>query len=106
VVGGYYDQGGITARLIYTYNKGSQGSGANQNGITNAAIFGDSYHQLDLSSSIDLSEITDTDHLPTLTLDVINITKSVQRSYFQFPGAAFTYYKPGRTIVLGVRGQF
>ena len=46
------------------------------------------------------------DYLPTLTLDVINITKSTQRSYFQFPNAAFSYYEPGRSVMIGVRGSF
>jgi TonB-dependent receptor len=40
VLGGYYDRGGISARLIYTYNEGSQTGGFNQNGITNAGLFG------------------------------------------------------------------
>ena len=106
VAGGYYENGGISARLIYTYNKGSQNSGTNQNGIPDAAIFGDSYDQLDFSGSLDLAEIMGRDYLPTLTLDVINITKSTQRSYFQFPNAAFTYYTPGRTVMVGVRGRF
>lgn len=106
VVGGYYENYGVSARLIYNYNKGSQDSGANQNGITNAALFGDSYDQLDFSGSLDLAEIVGNAYLPTLTIDVINITKSKQRSYFQYPGAAFTYYEPGRTVMLGVRGSF
>jgi len=46
------------------------------------------------------------DYLPQLTLDVINITKSEQRSYFQFPEAAFTWYQPGRTVMIGLRGKF
>jgi hypothetical protein len=41
-----------------------------------------------------------------VTLDVLNITKSTQRSYFQYPGAAFTYYEPGRMIMIGLRGAF
>jgi TonB-dependent receptor len=106
VLGGYYDNGGISARLIYTYNEGSQTANANQNGITNAALFGDSYDQLDFSGSLDFAELFDNRYLPTLTLDVINITKSIQRSYFQYPGAAFTYYQPGRMVMVGLRGAF
>jgi len=106
VLGGYFENYGVSARLIYTYNEGSQNSLANQNGITNAALFGDSYDQLDFSGSVDLAEITGNGYLPTLTLDVINITKSTQRSYFQFPDAAFTYYQPGRTVMVGLRGRF
>ena len=106
VVGGYYENYGVSARLIWTYNKGSQASGSNQNGIPNAALFGDTYDQLDFSGSLDLAEITGNSYLPALTLDVINITKSAQRAYFQYPSAAFTYYEPGRTIMIGLRGSF
>ena len=106
VVGGYYENYGVSARLIWTYNKGSQASGSNQNGIPNAALFGDTYDQLDFSGSLDLAEITGNSYLPALTLDVINITKSAQRAYFQYPSAAFTYYEPGRTIMVGLRGSF
>jgi outer membrane receptor protein involved in Fe transport len=106
VIGGYFENYGLSARLIYTYNEGSQNSGPNQNGIPDAALFGDSYDQLDFSGSIDLAEIMGNDYLPQLTLDVINITKSEQRSYFQFPDAAFSYYQPGRTVMIGLRGRF
>jgi TonB-dependent receptor len=105
-LGGYYENGGISARLIYTYNEGSQTASANQNGITNAALFGDSYDQLDFSGSLDFAELFGNAYLPTLTLDVINITKSTQRAYFQYPGAAFTYYEPGRMVMVGLRGSF
>ncbi|HEY6816826.1 MAG TPA: TonB-dependent receptor [Croceibacterium sp.] len=106
VLGGYYENGGVSARLIYTYNEGSQSAGANQNGIPNAALFGDSYDQLDFSGSLDFAELFDNRYYPTLTLDVINITKSTQRAYFQYPGAAFTYYEPGRMVMVGLRGSF
>jgi TonB-dependent receptor len=106
VLGGYYENGGVSARLIYTYNEGSQTANPNQNGITNAALFGDSYDQLDFSGSLDFAELFDNPYLPTLTLDVINITKSTQRAYFQYPNAAFTYYEPGRMVMVGLRGSF
>jgi TonB-dependent receptor len=106
VLGGYYENGGVSARLIYTYNEGSQVASANQNGITNAALFGNSYDQLDFSGSLDFAELFDNAYLPALTLDVINITKSKQRAYFQYPGAAFTYYEPGTMVMIGLRGSF
>jgi len=43
---------------------------------------------------------------PELTLDVINLTKEKQRSYFQFENAAFTLYDPGRQVMIGLRGRF
>jgi len=102
----YYENHGISARLSTTWAEGSQSSGANQNGITNAALFSDDYQQWDFSSSLDLSTIFGAAHLPQLTFDVVNIFKAEQRSYFQFENAAFTSYQPGRTILVGLRGRF
>jgi len=106
---GYYEQYGYMARVSYTYSKGSQSSTPNQNGITNAALFGNEYKQVDFSSSIDLTRALDMDfwHMsPQITFDIINVTKESQRSYFQFPNAAFTSYQPSRTIVVGFRMKF
>jgi TonB-dependent receptor len=106
VLTGYYDRGAISARLSYTFNEGSQASGTNQNSIPNAAIWGDDYSQLDLSASLDLAKVFGHDHLPQLTIDATNITKSHQRAYFQFSNATFTEYVPGRGIMIGLRGKF
>ena len=103
---GYYDGGPLSARLTYTFNEGSQGSGTNQNGIPAAAIFGRDYSQLDFSGSLDLGKMFDNKYLPTLVLNVINITKEAQSSYFQFPNATYNEYNPGRTILVGIRGKF
>ena len=102
----YYENHGISARLSTTWAEGSQSSLANQNGITNAALFADDYQQWDFSSSLDLSTIFGSAHLPQLTFDVVNIFKAEQRSYFQFQNAAFTSYQPGRTVLIGLRGRF
>ncbi|TFI58037.1 TonB-dependent receptor [Sphingomonas parva] len=102
----YYEGHGVSARLSTTFNKGSQTSGTNQNGIPQAALFSDDYQQWDFSSSFNLEEILGTRHLPELTFDVINLFKADQRSYFQFPNAAFTFYNPGRTVMIGLRGRF
>jgi len=102
----YYENHGISARLSTTWAEGNQSSLANQNGITNAALFADDYQQWDFSSSLDLATIFGSRHLPQLTFDVVNIFKAVQRSYFQFENAAFTSYQPGRTVMIGLRGRF
>ena len=102
----YYENHGISARLSTTFTQGNQVSGTNQNGIPAAAIFSDDYQQWDFSSSVKLAQILGMRHLPELTFDVINITKEKQRSYFQFPNAAFTVYRPGRTIMIGLRDSF
>jgi len=39
-------------------------------------------------------------------VNVINITKQAQSSYFQFPNATFNEYNPGRTVLVGIRGRF
>ncbi|AJP71986.1 TonB-dependent receptor [Sphingomonas hengshuiensis] len=103
---GYYEGNGLSTRLTYTFNEGSQGSGANQNGITQAAIFGRDYAQLDFSGNLDLGKIFNNKYLPTLVVNVINITKEAQSSYFQYENATFNEYNPGRTVLVGIRGRF
>jgi hypothetical protein len=104
-VTGYYEHGGISARISQTFTKGSQTSGLNQNGIPAAALFSDDYRQWDFSSSLDLNEITGSTGLPQLTFDVTNLANAKQRSYFQFENATFTQYTPGRTFMIGLRGR-
>ncbi|MEZ0243580.1 MAG: hypothetical protein ACAH11_09415, partial [Sphingomonas sp.] len=60
----------------------------------------------DISAAFDLGEIFDSKGLPELTIDVQNVTKAQQRSYFQFENAAFTLYDPGRIVMIGLRGRF
>jgi TonB-dependent receptor len=103
---GYYEGNGISARLTYTFNEGSQASGTNQNGIPAAAIYGRDYGQLDFSGNVDLGQILGNKMLPTLTVNVINITKAAQGSYFQYDNATFNEYQPGRTVMIGFRGRF
>lgn len=105
---GYYEGNGISTRLTYTFNEGSQGTLPGQNGLTGGggAIFGRSYGQLDFSGNVDLGEIFDNAYLPTLVVNVTNITKQAQGSYFQFPNATFNEYQPGRQILVGIRGRF
>ncbi|TPG42495.1 TonB-dependent receptor [Sphingomonas koreensis] len=103
---GYYEHGGISLRLSETFNKGSQQSTANQNGITDAALFSDDYQQLDFSSSLDLGKVFGMARALEITFDVVNVTKSKLRTYFQYPNATFTQYDPGRQYMIGVRGSF
>ncbi len=102
----YYEQHGISARISQTFTKGSQSSGANQNGIAAAALFSDDYRQWDFASSYDLDELTGYKGLPQITFDVTNLTNAKQRSYFQFENATFSSYTPGRTYMVGLRGRF
>ncbi len=103
---GYYEAHGISARLTYTFNEGSQGVLPGENGLPAAAYYGRDYGQLDFSGNVDLGKIFDRDYLPTLVLNVINITKEPQSSYFQYQNATFNQYNPGRTVLVGIRGRF
>jgi TonB-dependent receptor len=102
----YYENHGVMARLSHTFSQGSQSSGPNQNGIPLAAFFSDDFKQLDFSSNVELSEVLERDHLPTLVFNVTNLTDTTRRSYFQFSSATFNSYKPGRTFELGLRMKF
>ncbi len=77
----YYDNQIVSARLSGTFTKGSQTDVTNQNGIADAALFGDDYKQWDFSSSVDLSKLFHFETDIQATLDVINIFESKQRSY-------------------------
>ncbi|MFS2110849.1 TonB-dependent receptor [Sphingomonas sp. Sphisp140] len=103
---GYYEKGGINVRLSTTFQRGSVSSDVNQNGIALARLYSNDYQQFDMSASVDFAEVFDLKWAPELTLDVINLTKEKQRSYFQFDNAAFTLYDPGRQVMIGLRGRF
>ncbi len=105
-ISAYYENHGVSLRMSTTFNQGSVSSGTNQNGITAAALFNDDYQQWDFSSSFDLNEILGTKHLPELTLDVQNLTKASQRTYFQFTNAPYYVFNPGRVVMFGLRGRF
>ena len=102
----YYEHGPVMARISTVYNKGSQISGANQNGIPNAALFSADYRQWDFSSSLDLSELFGWSHQVQITADALNLFDARLRTYFQFSNATFTQYDPGREIMIGIRGKF
>ncbi|ATY32625.1 TonB-dependent receptor [Sphingomonas psychrotolerans] len=103
---GYYEQNGLSVRLSTTFQRGSVSSDPNQNGIALARFYSDDYQQFDLTASVDFADLFDVKWAPQLTLDVINLTKAQQRSYFQFENAAYTLYEPGRQVMIGLRGRF
>ena len=102
----YYENHGISARVSRTWNKAFIASGFNQNGIPLAALYSANYGQWDFAGSVDLAKIMGNDRFPQLTLDVQNITKEKQRTYFQFPNATFSLFDPGRLVMVGLRGHF
>jgi len=102
-VTGYWEGYGAMMRVSYVWNSAQISSTPNQNGLPFGQIKTDARGQLDLSASYQF------DHLPSkpmVTLDVINLTKAPLRSTFTYNNAAYTYYTPGYTIMLGVRGSF
>ncbi|MGC5798246.1 TonB-dependent receptor [Sphingomonas sp. NFX23] len=103
---GYYEKHGVMLRVSTTSREGSQNSGAAQNGIPAAALFGTDYTTYDFSSSFDLDKIFGLAGAPQLTVNVANFTNATLRSYFQFENATFTQYKPGRQFLVGLRGTF
>ncbi|MEI9905297.1 MAG: TonB-dependent receptor [Asticcacaulis sp.] len=102
----YYEKHGYSVHLSDTYRDGSQAATANQNGITAAALFNESYEQVDLSASVDLQKAFNVSRNLTLTLNATNLNDATLRQDFQFTNAPNWYYKPGRTIMVGIRGSF
>ncbi len=99
----YYERGPGSVRLSYVWNDAQISSGPGQNGVPIAQLMTDARGQWDLSASYELSFLPTS---PRITFDAINITDEDQRQTFQYPNAAFTYYKPGSTFLVGVRGKF
>jgi outer membrane receptor for ferrienterochelin and colicin len=100
---GYYEKGPGSIRLSWTYNDKQISSGPNQNSVPVAQIRTDARGQLDLSASYELGFLPTS---PRLTFDAINLTDEAQRQTFEYSNAAFTYYKPGRAFLIGIRGKF
>ncbi len=103
---GYYEKNGVMLRVSTTSREGSQNSGAAQNGIPAAALYGTDYTTYDFSSSFDLDKLLGIPNAPQLTFNIANFTDATLRSYFQFENATFTQYKPGRQFLIGLRGTF
>jgi hypothetical protein len=87
---GYYEKNGVMLRVATTSRQGAQNSGAAQNGIPNAALFGTDFTTYDFSSSFDLDKLFGMPGAPQLTINVANFTNATLRSYFQFENATFT----------------
>ncbi|WP_201312633.1 TonB-dependent receptor [Dyella sp. EPa41] len=100
---GYWEGYNTMVRLSYTWNSAQISSTANQNGLPFAQIKTDARGQLDLSASY---QFVDVMSKPMITLNVINMTKQNFRQTLTYDNAAYTYYTPGYTIMLGVRGTF
>ncbi|MFC4525888.1 TonB-dependent receptor [Dyella halodurans] len=99
----YWENYGAMVRLSYVWNAAQISSSANQNGLPYGQIRTDARGQLDLSASYQFAQWKSK---PTITLNAINMTKAALRTTFTYDNAAYTYYTPGYTIMLGIRGTF
>ncbi|MFG6465064.1 TonB-dependent receptor [Roseateles sp. BYS87W] len=106
----YYEGRWGGMRVTKNFTKGSQSSGAGQNGITAAAFFGTDYAQVDFTSRLNLGEILGSTFGwkkdLQATFDVFNVTRASQRTNFQFANAPYAIYEPGRTYQVGLRASF
>jgi TonB-dependent receptor len=100
---GYWENYGASVRLSYVWNAAQISSSLNQNGLPFGQIKTDARGQLDLSASYQFAH---TLSKPMITLNFINMTKAALRSTFTYNNAAYTYYTPGYTVMLGIRGSF
>lgn len=81
-------------------------TGANQNGVTQAAIFRDAFKQLDFSSSFDLDRILDRDGYPTITFNIANANNAKLRYYNQYANATEAINSGGRIYSIGLRMKY
>ena len=100
---GYWEGHGATVRLAYVWNSAQISSTLNQNGLPFGQIKTDARGQLDFGASYQF------EHLPSkpmITLDATNLTKANFRQTFTYSNAAYSFYTPGFTVMLGIRGSF
>lgn len=93
---GYYEKGPFSARIAYNYRSGFVNTTTSNFGD---GSYGQSYGQLDLSSSLDVTKAI------TLTLDAQNLTDSAVRTQNEY-GYGRGYENVGRRITAGVRAKF
>ena len=102
----YYENFGFMVRASYTHSAPQVLTAANtggQNGIPSAQLFNDAYSQLDISAGYTFADLPSS---PQVTLNVTNALSETQRATFMQDNATFTFYDPGYSVTLGVRGTF
>jgi TonB-dependent receptor len=104
----YYEDGRATVRVSHTMSKGSQLTTSPQNGLntTAAQLYSNDYKQTDLSTRLEIGDWVGWKPGVSLSFDVWNLGKTVQRQYFQQTNAAYQAYDPGRSYFAGVRAKF
>jgi len=102
----YYEAHDFMFRASFTFSAAQVLTAANtggQNGIPSAQLFNDSYKQLDLSAGYTFGNLPSK---PQITLNVNNVTGEKQRATFMQDNATWTFYDPGYSVTLGIRGTF
>ncbi|HEU4654905.1 MAG TPA: TonB-dependent receptor [Steroidobacteraceae bacterium] len=103
----YFERDAASIRLSYTYLSDQTLTDPGQNGLTGIRFYGLGRGQLDLSASYEFASLPTS---PRLSLDVTNLTGEPQRSVLgdtsPYSNATWTFYDPGYTVMLGLRGKF
>jgi TonB-dependent receptor len=102
----YYENFGASFRASFTHYAQlalTQPNTGGQNNIPSAQLFQDAYGQLDISASYTFENFASK---PQITLNVLNALSETQRATFMQDNAAWTFYDPGYSIILGLRGTF
>lgn len=107
---GYYERGGFSGRLSYTWIDLQQQTSSPQDSFGGSATQPQAGHRFNVErGQLDAAFRYTFDNLPTtpqLTLDLININGETRREYQGYENLTYKFYDPGYTILLGVRGQF
>ncbi len=106
----YYERGGFSGRLSYTWNDIQQQTSSPQDGFSASGSQAQAGHRFTVErSQLDAAfryTFADIATQPQLTLDLINITSETRREYQGFENLAYKFYDPGYSILLGIRGTF
>lgn len=97
----YYENEKLTLRLSHVWYDKQYGSQLGQDDIATAQRFIDPRGQWDFSASFDLGN---TANSPKITFNLINFASDPQREVFNQNNAAYSFYDPGYTAILGFRG--
>ncbi|HVY87082.1 MAG TPA: TonB-dependent receptor [Caulobacterales bacterium] len=107
----YYEDHGFSGRVSYTYADSSIQTSFNgpQDGFPYPANPYPGYRYTDARGQLDAAfryTLPGLPTAPTLTLDAINLNEAVRRETEGYDNAAYKYYTPGYSVLLGIRGSF
>ena len=106
----YYERGGFSGRVSYTWNDIQQQTTGPQDGFSASGSQAQAGHRFtEARGQLDAAfryTFEDFPTRPQLTLDLININGETRREYQGFENLAYKFYDPGYSILLGVRGTY